>query len=67
MTAMIVCVCNAIREDEIRAAARNGAPCAVTAYRSVDCEPQCGHCLPYADDLIAEERAALLAVDSQAA
>nr|MBA3730454.1 hypothetical protein [Sphingomonas sp.] len=57
----------AIREDEIRKAARNGAPCAITAFRSVDCEPQCGHCLPYADDLIATERAALLAVHSRAA
>ena len=64
---MIVCVCNAIREDEIRKAARSGAPCAVTAYRSIDCEVQCGHCLPYADELIAKERAALLAVDSKAA
>ncbi len=64
---MIVCVCNAIREDEIRTAARNGAPCALTAFRSVDCEPQCGHCLPYADELIAKERAALLAVVSRAA
>ena len=64
---MIVCVCNAIREDDIRTAARNGAPCAEIAYRSVDCEVQCGHCLPYADDLIASERAALLAIGAQAA
>ena len=64
---MIVCLCNAIREDEIRAAARNGAPCAITAYRSVDCEVQCGHCLDYADDLIAKERAALFAVATRAA
>ena len=64
---MIVCVCNAIREDEIRAAARNGAPCAVTAYRAVDCEPQCGHCLPYARAIIEEERASLPGVHSQAA
>jgi bacterioferritin-associated ferredoxin len=64
---MIVCVCNAIREDEIRAAVRNGAPCAVTAYRSVDCEPQCGHCLPYAREIIEQERARLITVDSQAA
>ena len=64
---MIVCVCNAIRDDEIRAAARCGAPCAVSAYRSIDCEVQCGHCLPYADELIAKERAALLAVRSKKA
>jgi bacterioferritin-associated ferredoxin len=64
---MIVCVCNAIREEEIRTAARNGAPCAEIAYRSIDCEVQCGHCLPYADELIAKERSARLGVTSKAA
>ena len=64
---MIVCVCNAIREEEIRRAARAGAPCAETAIRSVDCEVQCGHCLPYAEELIAAERATLLPTCSRAA
>ena len=64
---MIVCVCNAIREDELRAAARRGAPCARTAYKTLGCEPQCGTCLPCARDIIDEERARLLAVDARAA
>ena len=64
---MIVCVCNAIREDELRAAARNGAPCARTAYKSLGCEPQCGTCLPCARDVIEEERARILATDARAA
>ncbi len=67
MPPMIVCVCNAIREEEIRKAARNGAPCALTAFRSVDCEPQCGHCLPYARKIIDEERAAQFAMGAKAA
>ena len=64
---MILCICNALTEDEVRAAARRGAPCAETAYRSLGCEAQCGTCLCYADEVVAEERARLLAVDARAA
>jgi bacterioferritin-associated ferredoxin len=64
---MILCVCNALTEDEVRAAARRGAPCAETAYRSLGCELQCGTCLCYAEDVIAEERSDLLTVRSKAA
>ena len=54
---MIVCVCNAIREDELRAAARDGAACPVSAYASLDCEPLCGCCLDYAQEVIDDEHA----------
>ena len=64
---MIVCVCNAIREDELRAAARRGAPCPLKAFKSLGCEPQCGTCLPYAREIIEEERAEMLHVDGKAA
>jgi bacterioferritin-associated ferredoxin len=64
---MILCICNALTEDEVRAAARRGAPCAEVAYRSLGCEAQCGTCLCYADEVIAEERGKLLAVDAKAA
>ena len=53
---MIVCVCNAITEDEVRAAARAGATCPDTAYARLGCEPHCGCCLDYAQDLIDDER-----------
>ena len=64
---MIVCICNAIREEELRASARRGAPCARTAYKSLGCEVQCGMCLPAAKEVIADERAKILRVDSKAA
>jgi bacterioferritin-associated ferredoxin len=64
---MIVCICNCIREDEIRRAARAGAPCPRSAYAHVGHEPQCGSCLCHAQDIIDDERTALLKVDSQAA
>ena len=53
---MIVCVCNAIREDEVRAAARDGATEPFAAYKALGCEPQCGCCLDYAQDVIDDER-----------
>ena len=55
---MIVCICNAIREDELRAAARKGAKCPITAYASLDCEPICGCCLDCAQEIIDDEHAA---------
>ena len=64
---MILCSCNAIREDEVRAAARRGCPCPVSAYRSLGCEFQCGSCREDAEDIVAVERAALLQVDARAA
>jgi bacterioferritin-associated ferredoxin len=53
---MIVCVCNAIREGEVRAAARNGASCPTSAYRSRGCKPRCGQCFSFAREIIAQER-----------
>ncbi|MBV8685562.1 MAG: (2Fe-2S)-binding protein [Alphaproteobacteria bacterium] len=54
---MIVCVCNAIRESEVRQAAREGASCPVSAYRRVGRRPRCGQCLPFAREVIAAARA----------
>ena len=55
---MIVCVCNAITDAEVREAARAGATSPESAYERLDCEPHCGCCLDYAQDLIDQERGA---------
>jgi bacterioferritin-associated ferredoxin len=52
---MIVCVCNRITEHEVREAAQKGCRTPETAYASLGCEPQCGCCLDYAQDLIDED------------
>jgi bacterioferritin-associated ferredoxin len=54
---MIVCVCNAIREKEVRQAARDGASCPTSAYRCFGAKPRCGTCFPFAREIIASERA----------
>jgi len=53
---MIVCVCNAITEKEVREAARQGARTPEDAYARLGCEPQCGCCLDYAQEIIGAGR-----------
>jgi bacterioferritin-associated ferredoxin len=53
---MIVCICNAIRESEVRQAARDGASCANSAYRQLGRRARCGQCIPFAREIIAAER-----------
>lgn len=52
---MIVCVCNALNEDEVREAARAGDRTPEAAYARFDCEVHCGCCLDFAQDIIDEE------------
>ena len=54
---MIVCVCNAIREKDVRRAAREGASCPASAYSFVGRKPRCGQCFSFAREIIAAERA----------
>jgi bacterioferritin-associated ferredoxin len=58
---MIVCCCNAIRETEVRDAARTGACSVGQAYARKGCKVKCGSCLPFARTIIEEERNALAA------
>jgi bacterioferritin-associated ferredoxin len=53
---MVVCVCNALRERDVREAARSGCRDPLSAYASLGCRPRCGQCVPYARQLIASEQ-----------
>ena len=67
---MIVCVCNRLTENDVRAAARAGAGTPEAAYACHGCDVQCGCCLDYAEEVIADEcrtRPRLRLVTSQAA
>jgi bacterioferritin-associated ferredoxin len=55
---MIVCVCNALRENDVREAARRGAKCPRTAYESLGRRPNCGQCFSFAREIIAAEQTA---------
>lgn len=54
---MVVCVCNAIREKDVRQAARGGAISPNRAYQSLGCRMQCGQCVSFAREIIKSERA----------
>ena len=49
---MIVCVCNAIREKDLRAAVRCGSEKPADVYARLGRKPKCGQCLSFAKDLI---------------
>lgn len=66
-TVMIVCVCNAIRENEVRGAARTGACTVAQAYARCGKKAKCGSCLPFARAIIDDERAAVAANPSAVA
>jgi bacterioferritin-associated ferredoxin len=52
---MIVCVCNALREREVREAVRSGCKDPLSAYASLGCRPRCGQCVPYVREMISTE------------
>lgn len=54
---MYVCVCNAIRENALRAAARSCPGDADAVYAFLGHAPQCGQCLDEAAGILIEERA----------
>lgn len=53
---MYICVCNAIRECELRTAARGCPGDADAVYASLGKTPQCCQCLDEAAEILIEER-----------
>ena len=64
---MIVCSCNVIRENDIRAAAHRGHVDAESAYRSMGCEFECGGCRDHAEEILEDARANPLQIGKCAA
>ena len=64
---MIVCSCNAIREDDIRTAARCGQRSAESVYRSLGCEFECGCCADYAQEIVDLEHGRVVPIRAKAA
>ena len=49
---MFVCICNALRDRELEAAAKD-APSVAAVFRRCGKRPQCGKCLPDVAGMIA--------------
>ncbi len=64
---MYVCICNTIRETDLRTAARRCPGDAEACYASLGKRPNCGTCLADADAIIFEERELVFEPDTQAA
>jgi bacterioferritin-associated ferredoxin len=54
---MYVCICNAIRETDLRAAARRCPGDAEAVYGALGRTPQCRQCIDEATEIMSEERA----------
>jgi bacterioferritin-associated ferredoxin len=54
---MYVCICNAIRDSELRRAGRRSGADAVSVYAMLGKRPQCGQCLEEAEHILDDERA----------
>ena len=55
---MFICICNAIRETDLRSAATRCDGDAEAAYACLGKRPNCGQCLEEAQQIIEAERAA---------
>lgn len=55
---MYVCICNAIRECELRKAARTCRGDAEALYIGLGRPPQCRQCIDEAEEIVEEERLA---------
>ncbi len=53
---MYICICNAIRESELRRVSRHISGDAEAAYAALGKQPNCGSCLSDADAILFEER-----------
>ncbi|MGB3795805.1 MAG: ferredoxin [Alteraurantiacibacter sp.] len=56
---MYTCICNAIKEDDLRKAARQHRGGAECVYAKLGKRPNCGQCLVEANEIIVEERDAM--------
>ncbi|MFQ5562881.1 MAG: bacterioferritin-associated ferredoxin [Parvularculaceae bacterium] len=53
---MYVCICNALKDRELEAAARRPARCVADVFRSCGRRPRCGKCLPDVAQMIEDAR-----------
>lgn len=56
---MYICICNAIRETDLRQAATSCEGDAEATYATLGKRPNCGQCLDEAQEIIDAERAAV--------
>ncbi len=58
---MYICICNAIRESDLRSAARRQNGDAEALYQRLGHQPRCRQCLSAAQQIVATERSFMAA------
>ncbi len=53
---MYVCICNALKDKELEAAARDNSGTVADVFRRCGRKPQCGKCLPEIAQMIEDAR-----------
>ena len=53
---MYVCICNALKDKELAAAASEEARCVADVFRKCGHRPQCGKCLPDVAQIIEDQQ-----------
>ena len=51
---MYVCMCNALKESDLREAVARGARTGAEAFSALGCETVCGSCIEFADAIARE-------------
>ncbi|MBO6782864.1 MAG: (2Fe-2S)-binding protein [Alphaproteobacteria bacterium] len=51
---MYVCICNAVKDSEVKAVIAEGVQDVDEVYRALDVEPQCGTCRSFIRELMSE-------------
>lgn len=52
---MYVCICNGIKEKDVRAAVNSGADTVSRVFKSQGCKPECGNCIGCMRDIMEDE------------
>jgi len=47
-------MCNALKDSQMCGAIAGGANCVSEVYKSLGCQPQCGKCVPYVREQLAQ-------------
>lgn len=51
---MFVCLCNGLKDSQMCGAIDGGANCVSAVYKSLGCQPQCGKCVPFVREQLAQ-------------
>lgn len=52
---MYACICNSLKDGDVREAARRGAGTVGQVFKALDCKPKCATCVTCIRDVLEDE------------